>query len=62
MYIKRTKPPELVIQEMIDRLSPEDREAMEAIEMTTDEAEMIIKKANTIRREMARQFDAILGK
>lgn len=62
MYIKRTKPPEMVIQEMIDRLSPEDRQAMEAIEMTPEEAEMIIKKANAIRREMARQFDAILGK
>lgn len=45
MYIKRPKPPELVIQEMIDQLSPEERRAMKSIEMTNEEADMIIKKA-----------------
>ena len=62
MYIKRPKPPELIIQEMIDRQTPEERKKFDAMEMTSEEAEMIIKKAAAIRREMARQMEAILGK
>ena len=45
MYIKRTKPPELIIQEMIDRLTPEERQLLESDEMTNEEADMMIKKA-----------------
>ena len=35
MYIKRLKPPELIIQEMIDRLTPEERAELDVMEMTS---------------------------
>ena len=62
MYIKRLKPPELIIQEMIDRLTPEERAELDVMEMTSEEAEMIIKKAAAVRRDMDRQIETILGK